>query len=51
MCVLYRNIGIIPMCSNSGLNMYIVPEATAAVVDNNEEKNIQMRNDIYIMLS
>lgn len=51
MCVLYRNIGIIPMCFNSELNIYIVPEATAAVVGNNEEKNIQMRNDICIMLS
>ena len=52
LCVLYRNVGIIPMFYHSDIALFTIPEATAAVVDDdNDALNIQMRNDICTMLS
>lgn len=51
LCVLYRNVGIIPMWEQHDYNIYIIPESTAAVLSMDEKLNTQMRNDICTMLS
>lgn len=51
LCMLYRNAGIMSVWYQSDFNLYVVPEATAAVVDDEESHNTAMRNNICIMLS
>lgn len=51
MCLLYRNVGIISMWQKFDYNIYIIPEATAAVLSNKENLNVSMRNNICTMLS
>lgn len=51
LCMLYRNSGIVSVWYQSDFDLYVIPEATAALVDDEESHNTAMRNNICIMLS
>ena len=52
MCVLFRPTGIIPIWNmNSGLDLYVVPEATCAFANTDGNRNLIMKEDVLILLA
>lgn len=51
MCMLYRNVGVIPMWYNTDFDLFVIPEATMPVLADNKELDMAMRNNICTMLS
>lgn len=52
MCVIFRDVGVIPLYFHSrDLNFYVVPEGTLAVINDVEKDNLSTREAMSLMLA